>query len=192
MSITVHLKTGSVDRAGTDYDVEMRFKYNDGSFSGWYILDNEGDDREAGSTDYYEIQIPNPGSVVDAEMRVKHDEHINEDVWYNAWYLEYMWVYTPSLNILYAYDAWVIVPKGDPEWHAVKLIITRSENKLIENYQLDAASIFDVGVKTELQRLSYYAPPAFFGPWVTGASYCGSSLTYSISFEPVGEHANTW
>lgn len=187
MSITVHLKTGSVPAAGTDYDVEMRFKYNDGSFSNWCALDNDGDDREAGDTNYYDVSIPNPASVIDVEMRVRHDSHINEDAAYNAWYLEYMWIYTPSLNILYAYDGWIAVPKGNPEWHSVKLLITRSENKLTENYGLDDASIMDTSLKTEIQRLRYYAPPVFFGPWVTAASYCATSLTYSISFEPIGD-----
>jgi hypothetical protein len=106
-------------------DVHVRFVYNDASKSVWYNLDNRGDDREQGDRDEYELGVPNASSIVDTEMRVRHEpDHVNDDVWYDAWYFQWMRIETPARSIGYDYDGWVKVPQGQRGFQEVSLIVS--------------------------------------------------------------------
>lgn len=122
---TVGLKTGSRDKAGTDLDVEIRLWRDGIPVTGWLVLDNRGDDRERGNFDTYEIPFK-VGRLSNIDMRVKHEPgHVDDDVWYDAWYLEWVYVTTTDdwgnrVTYVYKYNRWIIVPQGDRDWHVIR------------------------------------------------------------------------
>ena len=128
-NVTVQHKTGEREKAGTDFDVDIRFNYEDGTHSDWFRLDHPNfDDRERGDVDTYGVETHNPSAIVDCEMRVRHEPaHLNDEELYDAWFLCWMSVTTPSKRLEYDYDGWIKVPPGDASWHSVRLILTRTE-----------------------------------------------------------------
>lgn len=123
---TVYFYTADESGAGTDLDVQICFFREMGSripLTDWLTLDNSGDDRERGKVDIYSISNM-PSVIGDACLRVKHEPgHINDNVMYDAWYLQWV-VVQPSSNdsntLFYHYNNWIKIPQGDPNWHVIE------------------------------------------------------------------------
>lgn len=122
--LIIAIRTGDVNKAGTDFDVDIKLVYSDGTQSNWKTLDNAGDDRERGDLNVYRVD-GGSGEVAELSMRVKHEPaHINKDVSYDAWYLSWIAVSRTNLSgkqLFYRPNRWVEVAQGDPNWHDVGL-----------------------------------------------------------------------
>jgi hypothetical protein len=122
--LIIAIRTGDVKKGGSDFDVDVKLIYSDGSQSNWKTLDNSGDDRERGDLNVYRVD-GGSGEVAKLSMRVKHEQqHLNDDVSYDAWHLSWIAVTRTNLSgkqLFYRPNQWVEVAQGDPNWHDVGL-----------------------------------------------------------------------
>lgn len=122
--LIIAIRTGDVNKAGTDFDVDIKLVYSDGTQSNWKTLDNAGDDRERGYLNVYRVD-GGSGEVANLIMRVKHEPaHLNNDVSYDAWFLSWIAVTRTNLSgkqLFYRPNKWVEVAQGDPNWYDVGL-----------------------------------------------------------------------
>ena len=122
----IGMRTGAIDHGGTDFDVHARVKYRSGAFSDWKNLDNRGDDREQGDTDFYLVSFPS-GAISKLELRVRHEpQNANRPTTYDDWYLTWVAVAEVALpglkdGLYYHPNEYFSVPKGDLSWHTLDL-----------------------------------------------------------------------
>lgn len=108
------MKTGSVDGAGTDADVEIMI--NGQATSGWYVLDNNGDDRENSQLDTYGFSTPSHlGNISSIVLRVKKADEDRPD-----WFLDYVEIIDNNnpqgvVTYYFPYSNW-IRPNSYTQW----------------------------------------------------------------------------
>ena len=95
----IEVRTCNVEDAGTDSRVEMRL--NGTIASGWNNLDNPGDDRERGKTDFYNLTLSDLGTIrsVDIAFDNKGDS--------SHWCLEEVVVRGPQGVTIHPYHNWL-------------------------------------------------------------------------------------
>lgn len=117
MNGIVVLKTKDKDSAGTDLIVEICIDDSD-----WVTLDNEGDDREKGAIDIYNVRYM-PMTVSAMRLRVRHnDKHLNVNEMHDAWYLDWIVArpgYHEGYTTFHHFNDWIKVPRGDDSWHYI-------------------------------------------------------------------------